>query len=272
MSNKCWCIGDVHGCYDTMIALINKLPTDAKIVFCGDLIDRGPKSREVIDYIRYNNIPSVKGNHEDMMCEAIEAMIEYGTPLSLSNWVSNGGNAVLKQYINTEGSLDIGSLMEDYLYLLNLPLIHIDTSIKDEKGRALLVTHSTAGEIIEKYLKAYNIVQNGVTDEITEHMLIDYEHQMTNSEMSMLWGRRLPSKVQENYFNVFGHTPPDIFTFSETNGCLTAENVIIDRDKGYADIDTGCVYHRSDLPMRGVLTAIEFPTMKIIQQENIDAY
>ena len=34
-------IGDVHGCYDTLMALIAKLPEDAEIVFVGDLIDRG---------------------------------------------------------------------------------------------------------------------------------------------------------------------------------------------------------------------------------------
>lgn len=34
-------IGDVHGCYDTLIALIKKLPEKAEIIFLGDLIDRG---------------------------------------------------------------------------------------------------------------------------------------------------------------------------------------------------------------------------------------
>ena len=48
-------IGDVHGCYKTMIALIEKLPKDAEICFLGDLIDRGQNSASVIQYVIDNN-------------------------------------------------------------------------------------------------------------------------------------------------------------------------------------------------------------------------
>ncbi len=34
-------IGDVHGEYDTLLALVDKLPKDAKLIFVGDLVDRG---------------------------------------------------------------------------------------------------------------------------------------------------------------------------------------------------------------------------------------
>lgn len=39
-------ISDVHGCYKTLLALIDKLPNkkDSKIVFVGDLVDRGANS------------------------------------------------------------------------------------------------------------------------------------------------------------------------------------------------------------------------------------
>ena len=39
-----YAIGDVHGEYETMIRLVEKLPKDAKLFFVGDLIDRGPDS------------------------------------------------------------------------------------------------------------------------------------------------------------------------------------------------------------------------------------
>lgn len=275
-NRQVYIISDVHGCYDTLMALIKKLPDDAELIFVGDLIDRGPKSRDVIDFVRYNNLACVQGNHEVMMCDAIEDFVEYGAPLSMSDWVANGGNTVLDEYRNSDGTVDNGSLQEDYEFLLNLPLIHIDTTITDDKNRCLLVTHSTSGDIIDGYLNAVGIVERGVTDEITEHMMIDYKHQVSNGEMLMIWDRRVPTKIQEKYFNVFGHTPPDTFAFKRgvdcTNGCLTPENVVIDRIKGYADIDTGCVYRRPDLPMRGVMTALEFPSMRVIQQENIDEY
>jgi hypothetical protein len=37
MNKQIYLIGDVHGCYDTLIALIAQLPENAKIIFCGDL-------------------------------------------------------------------------------------------------------------------------------------------------------------------------------------------------------------------------------------------
>ena len=59
-------IGDVHGCYKTLIALIEKLPKDRNITFVGDLIDRGPGSKDVVEFVRKNNYRCVRGNHEDM--------------------------------------------------------------------------------------------------------------------------------------------------------------------------------------------------------------
>jgi len=52
-------IGDVHGCYDELVALLRKLgyavsesgevapPDGRKAIFLGDLVDRGPKAPQV---------------------------------------------------------------------------------------------------------------------------------------------------------------------------------------------------------------------------------
>lgn len=63
-------IGDVHGCYNTFLKLLedisfNKLKDS---LFCaGDLIDRGKYSLDIIDYFynKYNYAKSVRGNHDD---------------------------------------------------------------------------------------------------------------------------------------------------------------------------------------------------------------
>jgi len=44
---KHYIIGDVHGEYQTLLALVAKLPKDTKFIFVGDLIDRGLQSREI---------------------------------------------------------------------------------------------------------------------------------------------------------------------------------------------------------------------------------
>lgn len=71
-------IGDIHGCYDEMIALIEKLgysltsgvpvhPENRTLVFLGDLTDRGPKSLEVVEFVgravEDGAVRYVPGNH-----------------------------------------------------------------------------------------------------------------------------------------------------------------------------------------------------------------
>lgn len=70
-------IGDVHGCFDEMMELLTKIEKkddDAQFVFVGDLIDRGPKVWETLDWAMKNITPdgkyqSVMGNHEELVVE-----------------------------------------------------------------------------------------------------------------------------------------------------------------------------------------------------------
>lgn len=86
-------VGDVHGCYKTLMALIDKLPHN-RLIFVGDLIDRGPQSKDVVDYVIKNNHYCVMGNHEDMMTE----------PAMNRMWLNNGGDKTLKSYKDEEGN------------------------------------------------------------------------------------------------------------------------------------------------------------------------
>jgi len=69
MSNKNfpWVIGDVHGCYHTLLQLIQELPKNADIIFVGDLCDKGLYTKEVIEFIIKNNYRCVLGNHDELM-------------------------------------------------------------------------------------------------------------------------------------------------------------------------------------------------------------
>jgi len=72
-------IGDVHGCYDELVELLVKLgykdngltwvhPEGRKAVFVGDLVDRGPKTPEVLKLVMAmtssGNAYCVPGNHD----------------------------------------------------------------------------------------------------------------------------------------------------------------------------------------------------------------
>lgn len=60
-------IGDIHGCYDELIQLLEKLHlgTGDQVVAVGDLTVKGPKSRDVLDLFRRDGrFSSVIGNHD----------------------------------------------------------------------------------------------------------------------------------------------------------------------------------------------------------------
>lgn len=60
-------IGDIHGCYDELIALVTKiwLTPEDHLYFTGDLINKWPKSIEVVEFVRNRpNTWCVLGNHE----------------------------------------------------------------------------------------------------------------------------------------------------------------------------------------------------------------
>lgn len=68
-------VGDVHGCYDDLMAMLNTIESkdkDAIIYFVGDFIDRGPKVWETLNWCLENitadgKYQSVLGNHEDLV-------------------------------------------------------------------------------------------------------------------------------------------------------------------------------------------------------------
>lgn len=67
LEGRIFAIGDVHGCLDELKALLAQLyltPQD-RLIFLGDLINRGPASVEVLRYVRHlRNTRCLLGNHE----------------------------------------------------------------------------------------------------------------------------------------------------------------------------------------------------------------
>ncbi len=59
-------IGDIQGCYKEFRNLIKLIdPNKENKFFCvGDLVNRGPESEKVLDYVLENKIKSVLGNHD----------------------------------------------------------------------------------------------------------------------------------------------------------------------------------------------------------------
>jgi serine/threonine protein phosphatase 1 len=133
-------IGDIHGHYDGLIALLEKvtLGSDDQVYFLGDLIDRGPKSAQVVKFLRDNNYPCLLGNHEVMLLRAVSEADQDDRVLKF--WIQAGGDATLDSY-GTAGilksDLDWMASLPTYLDLGDVWLVHagVDPYLRlDQQG------------------------------------------------------------------------------------------------------------------------------------------
>ena len=70
---KDYCVGDCHGCYDRLISFLHKIGFNEKKdrLFCvGDLVNKGPNSDQVLDWLSQPWFYSVRGNHEQMIIDS----------------------------------------------------------------------------------------------------------------------------------------------------------------------------------------------------------
>ncbi|MFL6212988.1 MAG: metallophosphoesterase family protein [Blastocatellia bacterium] len=125
-------IGDIHGRPHLLDLLIGNVPWDIhkdKIVFLGDLIDRGADAPGVIERLMKlagdnPNVVVLRGNHEQMMLDCLD----YGD----LQWLipENGGLATLSGYgcdLNElEDVSDIHIPEEHVEFLRGLPYFHED--------------------------------------------------------------------------------------------------------------------------------------------------
>ena len=69
-------VGDVHGEFDSLEAVLTDVefaPERDRLFALGDLVDRGPRSADALNWIESGRIAlSVRGNHEQMLLERIE--------------------------------------------------------------------------------------------------------------------------------------------------------------------------------------------------------
>ncbi len=134
-------IGDVHGHYQGLMQLLEAIaPTkEDKIYFLGDLIDRGPESSQVVDFIKENSYPCLLGNHEHMLVRILTDT-NASTP-SVQGWLYSGGQATLASYKDGKippEHLEWFQSLPLYLDLGDIFLVHagIDPSKTIEEQKA----------------------------------------------------------------------------------------------------------------------------------------
>lgn len=103
-------IGDIHGCYDVTVELVEKVvcfdPGSDQLIFIGDYIDRGPDSKKVVSYVSAlkNKYPQqivlLAGNHEYLALEAFKLR----TTNHVQLWFINGGISTIQSYGSYEAA------------------------------------------------------------------------------------------------------------------------------------------------------------------------
>ena len=233
-----WVIPDIHGCAKTLRALIEDMIKPSKhdwLYFLGDYIDRGPASKEVIDYLMYlqkedYNIRLLMGNHEDFLLKAYEEEAQLKSILGFkqknkkkAEWLFHGG----KQTMESFKLHNLKEFPEIYLEWMRNLEYYIE-------------------------LENYFLVHAGFNFNIP--------NPFTDKE-SMLWIREFdikPEKIK-NKKVIHGHVPISLEFFD-----------ISVKNKGYKfiDLDNGCYMTKRE--GYGNLLALELNTLEYKVQYNLD--
>ena len=203
MSEQIYIIGDVHGCFNTLLELIKQFPNKEKsqICFVCDVIDRGLFSCDVVELIMQNDYKMVMGNHERRLLSNKFEFLNNKVPFDRSWFFGNGGEATYRSYLGQ--SVEFKQRHVDFLE--SRPVYLEFKDYKTQNGEHLVVSHSAVGNMWELRNDKY------ASEEFKRHLLS---------------GRGDEMQV-EGIFNVYGHTPIREVKFY----------------KNSADIDTGCVFN-----------------------------
>ena len=218
-------IGDIHGCYQDMMALLNKIESqdqDAQIIFVGDFIDRGPDVDKVLDWCLENitldgKYKAVRGNHEQM---AIEWYKEF------MDWYDDAGSYSAREpmpetYYDFSRWMDaMGKLTPDGLK----PYIDFFSHLPYNRK---MTVETVSGKTVD-----YRIV----------HAFYEYDEGVPKLEQyyTNLYARKY-GNYKSDEIVVHGHTP----TVALAAGDSLTYNIrpgLISYHKNDVNVDCGCVY------------------------------
>lgn len=232
-------VGDVHGCFDELVLLLDKLgyvrtnaegapvlfapPEGRKLVFVGDLVDRGPKSHEVLrlamEMVRAGHAICVPGNHEEKLLRWMRgkvANVRHGLERTIEQLAttSDAFRAEVETFI--DGLVSHAILDDGKLVVAHAGLVERFHGRASGKVRAFCLYGQTNGEVDEYGLP------------------VRYP-----------WAEEYRGKAMV----VYGHTPTP--TADWINGTIC--------------IDQGCVFG-------GALTALRYPERELVQVEAAEVY
>lgn len=247
-----WVIGDVHGFNLTLRELVDKLELVQGdfVVILGDLIDRGPNSFDVVQFVKNSeNLVSLKGNHEKMMIDLLTTSGLESPDYQLMNWLRVGGLATVTSYINAhtdENGIEDSKALDDIIGVDKNWMSNLPSQIVLDKWR---LVHG-----------GYD--PNIPIDEHTDEQLLYIRKPFHNAE----------KPIDEERTVLFGHSVtvslPGVD--SKAWGSIWYSPVVLNDGRTAAiGLDT-CVYHRFDSP--AVLTAYNLQNGEVVQQARVEMW
>ena len=123
---RIYAIGDIHGRFDLLTDLLARIDADdrargdarTRIIFLGDLVDRGPDSASVVELLATadfgdRQVDFLAGNHEEVFLKALGGNLE-----TMRFWLRIGGEETLLSYGTPIELIDRGladELVADFL-------------------------------------------------------------------------------------------------------------------------------------------------------------
>lgn len=209
-------VGDVHGRFDTFISLLQAVDYNEEqdiIYSVGDLIDRGPKAVEVVEFFTKQSAFAVLGNHEQMVNNPADWLKVWMYP-------PHGGPNTLDS-LDHHGK-DINWLRE---FCSSLPIC-IDVGEEDDPNAFRIIHAECSPSMSEDDFRNY---------------LLSYPDEAPEGEL--LWGRSTITRALKNikhlkpsHHGIFFHE--NYTTRNVFSGHTPTERVITVRNMKW--IDTFC--------------------------------
>ena len=194
-----YAIGDIHGCAKQLASIQIKIVNNLNfrkdkdlLIYLGDYIDRGPSSKDVINYViklQKENVKSIflMGNHEQVMIDFLFNKIN-----NLRYWINLGADKTLKSY-----NIEVAEFIQDGF-----------ESDKIEKLRVLLIKElPKEHQNFLMKLKLSHIIGNY----LFVHAGINPEKSLSQqNKIDFLWsrsGKFFDKNFEFEKIIVHGHTP-----------------------------------------------------------------
>jgi bis(5'-nucleosyl)-tetraphosphatase (symmetrical) len=262
-------IGDIHGCVETLHALLEKINPSPKdtLWFCGDIVNRGPSSANCIRLIRSlkNRTVCVLGNHDLYLLAVASGSIEVPKD-----------NGSIKDILDAKDNSELINWLR-FLPLAYMEqktiLVHAGLLPNWEPSQTILFANEVSlklrsdhwqdfmselwGNTPNKWEEnlqgpeRFRTIVNGLTRirfiNIEGEMDFKNKHSPSCSEENLLPWFSHPRRLSKNHKVVFGH-------WSQL-GLIIRPNLL--------SLDTGCVWG-------GMLTAARLEDNKFFCQQKLD--